>query len=236
MRLFVHMPKCAGTSVYHVLDAAAHDDVVRDYDSLFKIPLDQRKLKIDLFSCHPEKIDERKIVYGHFFPIKYIGVNKNRKFKLVTILRDPIDRIISHYKFWNSHQFSDHYLWKKMKDQKWTLMEFAMSTEMCNFYKQYFYGISMEDFSFIGIYENLDYSVKMCLQELSVSFEDGVVIPNLNVTESTCEMKLSHDDIVKLKNFHGEDYEIYNFAKKKFHEINDAVLRAHPSARMDLCG
>jgi hypothetical protein len=37
------MPKCAGTSVLSILENNINDNLIKDYDSFFKIPQEMRK-------------------------------------------------------------------------------------------------------------------------------------------------------------------------------------------------
>lgn len=217
MKLFLHMPKCAGTSVLNILENKFEDNIIKDYDSFFKIPQEKRNEKIKESIELKNNVPEDKIVYGHFFPVKYLA-NYQEKTILVTILREPIERLKSHYKFWNLDDFSEHYLWRKMKEKNWTFEEFALCSEMQNFYSQYFTGIKLSDFTFIGIYENLDYSIEKCLLELDVKFDKK--IPHLNVTENNKSINLDIELIEKIKKFHSKDYEIYEYAANKFHKKN----------------
>lgn len=213
MKLFVHMPKCAGTSILNLLEQNTTNRLIKDYDSYFKIPINLRDQKINENFKSDLILPNEKIVYGHFFPIKYLA-NSTVKATLVTILRDPIQRLQSHYKYWNTGDFSDHYLWRKMKQEEWSFEDFALSSEMQNFYAQYFTRISLNDFSFIGVYENLDYSVKRCFEELEISFDKK--IPYLNTSEKKININLNDNLINKIKKSHSDDYEIYNYALNYF--------------------
>lgn len=213
MKLFVHMPKCAGTSVLNLLEASVSNNLIKDYDSCFKIPFEPREQKINEFLNTNNTVANEKIVYGHFFPIKYLA-NSIENTTLVTILRDPIARLQSHYKYWNSGDFSDHYLWRKMKQENWTFEDFALSSEMQNIYAQHFTRINLNDFSFIGVYENLDYSVKLCFEALEIPL--NIEIPRLNISETKIDINLNNDLVNQIKKFHSDDYEIYNYALNNF--------------------
>lgn len=216
MRLFLHMPKCAGTSIKKLLEIHCHNEIIFDYDSFFKIPKSKRSLKILNSFNNPTSVNGNEIIFGHFFPIKYIGEKSPINLKLVTILRDPLERLISHYYYWNKGDFSDHYLWRKMKQNKWTLPQFIMNCEMQNLYDQYFCQCPLQFFSYIGIYENLVESTQKCLSTIGLSgnFTD---IPHYNKTSSKLSTKLSDSFIKEAQDFHSLDYLIYKYAIKKFH-------------------
>jgi hypothetical protein len=216
MRLFLHMPKCAGTSIKRILETLKSEKIFFDYESFFKIPKSKRSEKILNSFNNPTRINENEIVFGHFFPIKYIGDKIPINFKLVTILRDPIERLISHYYYWNKGDFSHHYLWRKMRQNNWTLSQFIMCSEIQNLYDQYFCQCPLQFFSYIGIYENLVESTQKCLSSIGLSgnFTD---IPHYNITSNKLSLELSDSFIKEAQDFHALDYLIYKYAIKKFH-------------------
>ena len=218
MRLFLHMPKCAGSSIKPLLETHCANEIILDYDNFFKIPKYERAQKVLNWLNHPTFVSKNHFVFGHFFPIKYIGDKSPADLQLVTILREPLERLISHYYFWNNGDYSDHYLWRKMKENKWTLSQFIMSDEMQNFYDQYMWHCPLKFFSYIGIYENLVESTRKCLQNigLSVDFTD---IPHINSTPNRLSGKLQDSFIKEALEFHKKDYLIYNYAIEKFHPL-----------------
>ena len=166
---------------------------------------------------HPLDVEAGKVVYGHFFPIKYIGGANRSEFKLVTILRDPISRLKSHYAFWMAGDYSDHHIWRKMKALNWSFEDFAFSDEMRNMYTQYLAGVSLGSIDYIGLFETMDASVAGCLTTLGIAFDGKIALPRDNVGPRSEAIDLSSAVARELRNHHAEDYLMYEFAKKKFH-------------------
>ncbi|MBB4954221.1 hypothetical protein H4S14_002415 [Agrobacterium vitis] len=87
--VFLHLPKTAGTTV--------HDILIQQFSAEEICP--ERHDKIERFS--PEKIESFKLfsMHGYFNTILCIPEPK----KIVTIFREPIERLLSHYQYWCSH-------------------------------------------------------------------------------------------------------------------------------------
>ena len=216
--LFLHMPKCAGSSILNLLESSFPNRVERSYNSYFRMPLLERTKIIAEVLENPVAVASGTIVYGHFLPIKHLGKMLDQSLKLTTILRDPLERMRSHYIYWNAGIF-EHYLWQKMKTLNWSFNEFAFCPEMQNFYSQYSVHVPIERYNYIGLYENLDVSVRQCFTTLNLHLPIDAVLPHTNAS-----LKHAHDGIVdidsdKFKQWHCEDYAFYAAAKRMFHTI-----------------
>jgi hypothetical protein len=93
---FLHIPKTAGTSISSILSYWYPDKLI------FK---GGDKLDYDKYS--KEELSEYRLYKGH---IQYIYANPNlpSDTSFVTLLREPIERVISLYYFWQG--YSDEYL------------------------------------------------------------------------------------------------------------------------------
>ena len=219
MKLFLHMPKCAGTSLKEKLHQEFGKQLELDYDSYFLTPQFKRSKKILSALKSSKYFDADKVVFGHFFPVKYIGDTIPVTHKLVTILRDPISRLISHYKFWKLYEKSaDVYVWKKMKSENWSLSDFIMCDEMRNLYSQYLTQCPLSYFSYIGVYENLNESVRKCLAEIGAENPSDYHVPHMNKTGKVETEELSPAFLKQARDWHQDDYLIYNYAVHKFHK------------------
>lgn len=216
VRLFLHMPKCAGSSVKKLLEDMAPTELHLDYESYFGYPFPQRSLKIIDALFSPTMAPANKIIYGHFYPMKYMGRGFSQDTTLVTIIRDPLKRLLSHYKFWKAGNFPGHYLWRRMKSENWTFSQFALCSEMKNFYNQYLYQVPLNNFSYIGIYEDLEKSISNIFNLLKISENLAIDMPHYNKTEvEFIEIDRSLEE--EIRYFHAEDYLMYDYVIRKWH-------------------
>ena len=112
--IFLHIPKAGGTTLYSVLErqyGAAEILTLHDYE----IPEIQR--------LSPEQQKRIKLIRGHF----WYGVHRHfqEECTYITLLRDPVERIISHYFYIKTDP--RHYLYGKIQDLNLSLADYAMS-------------------------------------------------------------------------------------------------------------
>lgn len=94
-------------------------------------------------------------VHGHFMPAKYAALADRKEVTFVTWMRDPVDRIVSHYDYWTRNfdprTAPAHH--RRVVEEGWSLERFCLSSEYRNLYCQYLRGFPFERFDFIGITE-----------------------------------------------------------------------------------
>ncbi len=84
---FVHIPKTAGTTLSSYLQDSVHQARICP-------AVDQRELELQL-----DGLDRYDLLRGHFMLSRLPGTMRSQ-FKLITFLRDPIQRAISSYHHW----------------------------------------------------------------------------------------------------------------------------------------
>ncbi len=97
-----------------------------------------------------------------------------------------------------------------MTIENWSFEEFALCEEMKNFYSQYMFQTCMSDFNYIGIHEDIENSWKIICKILKIK----KTLTKSNSSKSS-EIKISNCLREKIKDFHSEDYLIYNHALKR---------------------
>ncbi len=89
LTIFLHLPKTAGSTLRHIIE--------RQYDSTSSLHLYESMLGEELAAIPQNQMDHLRIVMGHL----YFGAHafSARSCTYITMLREPIDRVISHYYF-----------------------------------------------------------------------------------------------------------------------------------------
>lgn len=217
------MPKCGGTSFKELLKKHYKLRFSKDYDYPIHWTPEQRKKETEkarkrIQKAHTHFYQYRfsKCIHGHFLPYKYdhfYGKNGNL---FITWLRDPIERLVSHYNFWirTHEEHKQMPLLKKVIEEEWTLEEFAFSEELRNIYSKFLWNFPIERFDFIGITEyyeqDLNYFANHYLEI------DDVAVPKKNISPRNSKTHFKDKSLIKeLKSFHARDYELYNYALQK---------------------
>jgi hypothetical protein len=97
-------------------------------------------------------------IHGHFLPIKYRWLPLRRPARFVTWMRDPVERLASHYHFWN-RQYDPRTarpLHRQVVEEAWPFERFYRSPELLNVYAQFLWGFPVAAFDFIGVTEHYD--------------------------------------------------------------------------------
>lgn len=114
---FLHIPKCAGTTLTEeiIKKRFKPEELIIFYEQGTKVLIDRLK---GMSEKEQKKI---RCVAGHFA----FGIHKYytaRPATYITLLRDPIERVISHYYFVLRNE--NHYLHRTVKEKNYTLKEY----------------------------------------------------------------------------------------------------------------
>jgi len=161
--IFMHMPKCAGRSIEDFFKQNTKKwNVVNDSDILNMVDI--------------EAVNHFDVIMGH---LNYWSVERFPNYKVMTILRDPLDRAISHY----NHLMTGNTSWKAgklLKQMKMSFLDFVKSDHpdimgLANIYTMYLLGDvtklkpenmvnnakdNLKKLDFVGIYEDMHQTIK----------------------------------------------------------------------------
>jgi len=151
--LSVHVAKAGGSSLLRLFQQAYGDALLPDYAENPADPLSPRVLDPARYAARQGTFPPGiACIHGHFHPAKYVIT---RDTLLATILRHPVENIISIYFFWKTLAKGHDRLHDYFIDQNLTLLETARLPLLRNlFSKTYFEGFDMRRFNLIGRHDN----------------------------------------------------------------------------------
>jgi hypothetical protein len=212
----VHLPKTAGSSFGYLLEQRFGSKLLPDYSDLpINTAVDVRhcRAKCDAAKNVDRDFGSIECIHGHFLPAKYLPLKTSGRAKFVTWLRDPFQRAVSHFNFWQRSYDSENApaLHRRVIEERWSLEQFCFSDEMRNFYAQFLWCFPEIFFDFIGITEHFADDLSFfCSQFLGILPEET---PRLNAAPTTNTSQagdMSMRD--RFRAFHAEDYRIYERA------------------------
>lgn len=208
----VHLPKTAGTSFGFALEGVFGNRLLRDYGDA---PLESK-------FRNPETVPLKYLVFadcihGHFMPIKYLrGVDDDlgpANVAFVTWMRNPIDRIISHYHYWRRNYGRELALpmRREMNENNWSLERFCLGPELRNLYTRYLSGVPVGEFSFIGITEHYEEDFNYFSSEF---LSRDLRFDKLNVANIQGRYDITESFRKEIERVHSSDMFLYSKALK----------------------
>lgn len=237
---FVHIPKTAGTTLNSIL--------TRQYGArrIFTLSNNRPNRLPESFQRMNKK--ERrtyKVIKGHF-PYGFHEFLRGRPYIYMTLFRDPVDRVISHYHY--VRRSEEHYIHQKVGEDLpglKTYIESGLVSEARNGQAYMMVGpkvmkkgenvaeiakeILQKEFSIVGTAERFDESLLVMRAVL------GWKIPfyiSLNVTKNKPKRSQIDQETLALIEKHNQiDFELYELAD----QMLDDLLRKHvPFAKVQL--
>jgi len=172
----LHLPKTAGTSFLALLEQAYGERLLRDYtDRPLNRPAwrrNSRALAVGLRNLFPTpRLRGVSCIHGHYLPLKYRGLSLRQDLRFVVWLRDPVERLASHYFYWQRsyNPLDAGRLHRRVIEERWDLERFCLGPELRNTYSCFLWGFPLAQFDFVGITEHYAADVRA----FSARFLDG---------------------------------------------------------------
>lgn len=218
--IFMHIPKTAGTTFHLILDEIYQGKGLKKYhvgpDVNVKVP------------------NRFKFAAGHIYFGGVSPENPNTTLNYITLLRDPLERVISEYYFLRQYPIHNPYVGKKISDGNITLKDYVKSKDekfKClthNMQTRYVVGGDRPDiikaknnlnkhFAVVGITELFNDSLDVMKEKLGW----GKIPPYKNGFINKKRLKLEEIprdiiDVIKMNN--KIDIELYQWAKKNLEQ------------------
>lgn len=208
----LHLPKTAGSSFGKSLEMFFGDSFLRDYeDRPISKPAYERQRSALLSSVEiaARGLVNVDCVHGHFLPVKYLLLSTRENIKFVTWMRDPVERLISQYNFWqrsyDPRTAPPHH--KQVMEEKWTLEQFCLSPRFRNLYGQYLWAFPVEYFDFIGVTEHYEED----LAYFAENYLAGVLrVEKLNTANTETTVYSIDSSLRKrIESYHEQDMALY---------------------------
>ena len=226
--LFHHMPKCGGSTLTSYITAQY------PYRKVFSINGPNRGESINKFKTFPkEKRYEYDLIQGHSAHklLEYINPDCLK----IIILRDPIERIVSHYYYVLRN--SEHYLHSKVIKLGIELenyVSYDLSDELQNYYTTCFTGLSpvdaeekpvlsvskaaefvMKNYDLIGFLDEFSYFTELLYKQARFKFKYNG--RRFNVTQNRPALKdIPESTLKKIEKANSLDIELYKILLESF--------------------
>ena len=214
MIISVHLPKTAGESFAASLKEHFKEKFHKDVsDKPINTPTIRRNTKaiIDLIKNGFNRHHGIDCIHGHFLPLKYGSLAFRKEVIFVTWLRDPVERMASHYHYWrrNYHPETAPPLYQKMMDEDWSLENFCFRKELQNFYSQFLWGFPISQFSFIGIVEHYEEDFNFFRYHI---LNTPLSLYKINYNPDKHGIRYINDEVLRqrIARFHQKDMNLYN--------------------------
>lgn len=220
--IFLHVPKTAGTTVnrlieweYPVLQMYSVDPVLFTWSSNH------------LHKLSPKRLQSIHMFKGHML----FGLHRilPQPATYITVLRDPIDRVLSAFYFMRTYKL--HPLYWKFRRENWTLEDFVNRSPRTNVQCKIIAGAEYEapcteeicatamenierHFSVVGLSERLEESLALMKLRFGWKLES---YSSFNITKARPKKRdLSQSTIDLIVEKNSYDVALYDFAAKRF--------------------
>lgn len=216
MLVSLHLPKTAGTSFAETLRAASGAGYRADYGDL---PMQHGPLRRRWDAIRGGRTLRHLLpegpgcVHGHFLAMKYRIALAGRLAMFITWLREPTQRLASHYAFWRrDYDGSDpaQPLRNRMLREDWSFERFALGPEMRNVYRQYLWGVDPARFDFIGITEYYQADLRRLVSMLGCEPVEAAALVNPDSGGEAYDVEPALQ--ARIERFHAADYALYRQA------------------------
>lgn len=208
----LHIPKTAGATFREVLlQVYGPQKIFFDYEEMPLDPLSDYHADNDAWmKRNGERVvlnEEIQVFHGHFPVMKYVGTVPRGK--IITWIRDPVARLLSHYDYWKRTPPDAHSLHRQVYEQDMSIVEFAALPVMRNCMSRIFMkGVDLDRFYFIGLQEHFDEDLKELAGLLQwPSYRAGRI--NVNPRSSISGREMNESLVQHLMDLNNEDVALY---------------------------
>ena len=239
---FIRLPKCASTSFVDLLQKLSQQlEFYLEFNPSGAYNWKEEEIISVSQQISRNRLLNRSLVYARHFYFIDFSKYEIGSFTYTTIMRDPIDRIVSSYLYYHfsTKKHIQNILNQEHRDESLSTCV-QMEHEGCthNLVTKYFCGHKywckngdrraletakknlMGHFAVVGIMEEMELSIRLMRQLLPQYFETGnadeLILPALNRNERMAS--LSEWERQEITAANSADVELYEFAVQRLHE------------------
>jgi len=232
MIVSIHIPKAAGTSFnlslkQHFGSALRQDYLDRPFGREETIGRKTHAL-MKALELTPGEFQGIECVHGHFLACKYRLLAEQMPCSFVTWLRNPVERLISHYYYW-IESFDPNTclgLHKKCVEEEWSFKRFSLCEEFKDMQSQLLWCVPLDSIEFVGITEFYaqDFA-RFSRRYLGAEFEQIRTNETRTKPRGEClDPGLRRD----IEQFHAQDVALYRAAlDRRSREIHSRSISSH---------
>lgn len=216
MLISLHMPKTAGNSFLQALETTFGESLRKDYSDMSRIQqyLAGDLSPLEIAGCRLIEFDTPpRCVHGHFLPAKFLSSPGKCEMKFITWLRDPVERLLSHYYFFKRsyEQKTAGPLFRKIIEENWSLERFCFCEEYKNLYSKFLWNFPYDRFAFVGLTEFYEDDLRY-FSERFLKTKGKVYKLNCAIDGKAAGYDVGSDFRREVENFHSEDVALYERA------------------------
>jgi len=221
----VHIPKTGGSTFRSLLSEVAGSHLLLDYDDrplaenylvrrIRNMPNDQQRfLKIQKKQLSNQVV----VVHGHFLVTKYTSFFPYAR--RVVWLRDPVERLASHYFYWKRTPDLGNSLCKRLIDNHLSLVEFARDPSLRNVMSYFLDNQNVWGYDFVGITENYIESLSLFRELFGIQLPQKDLRVFQNPDRKSRGYELNKDEREKIISLNSLDWEVYKTGVKRFKNL-----------------
>ena len=220
----IHIAKTGGTTFVDILRKCADEVLYLDYDYDYQpsptaLYRRGKRIKPPFESIIDDLglLPGRSVIHGHFQAIKY--TDRFPKAVYVTWLRDPVERIISHYLYWQRSHIPGDTKWEQVTGQQMDLEQFAQLDFVRDLQRKYLVPLAVEEFGFIGITEEYDRSLELFRRLFCPEMQFDATVRNENPHRQGKFYDLDPELRKKILQCNEGDASIYLDGVRRFHHL-----------------